>query len=43
MAVSSTPASPTTAPAHLLVVDDDGEITQILSRYFGSQGFRSSG
>jgi DNA-binding response OmpR family regulator len=42
MAVSPPPASPTTAPAHLLVVDDDGEITQILSRYFGSQGFRVS-
>lgn len=29
-------------PAHLLVVDDDTDITQILSRYFGGHGFRVS-
>jgi DNA-binding response OmpR family regulator len=29
-------------PAHLLVVDDDTEIIRILSRYFGSHGFRVS-
>ncbi len=29
-------------PAHLLVVDDDTEIARILSRYFGSHGFRVS-
>ena len=42
MAVSPSPASSTIAPAHLLVVDDDIEIVQILSRYFGSHGFRVS-
>lgn len=42
MAVSSSPASSTIEPAHLLVVDDDTEIAHILSRYFGSQGFRVS-
>jgi DNA-binding response OmpR family regulator len=29
-------------PTHLLVVDDDTEIAQILSRYFGGHGFRVS-
>jgi two-component system, OmpR family, response regulator len=42
MAVSSSPASSTIVPAHLLVVDDDAEIAHILSRYFGSHGFRVS-
>src|SRR5690348_7462813 len=42
MTISSSPASPTIAPAHLLVVDDDTEIVQILSRYFGGHGFRVS-
>ena len=42
MAVSSSPASSTTVPTHLLVVDDDAEIAQILSRYFGNHGFRVS-
>lgn len=42
MAVSSSPASSTIVPAHLLVVDDDAEIALILSRYFGSHGFRVS-
>lgn len=42
MAVSSSPASSTTVPMHLLVVDDDIEIAQILSRYFGGHGFRVS-
>jgi Response regulators consisting of a CheY-like receiver domain and a winged-helix DNA-binding domain len=42
MAVSSSTASSTIVPAHLLVVDDDIEIVQILSRYFGSHGFRVS-
>ena len=42
MAVSSSPASSTIVPAHLLVVDDDDEIALILSRYFGSHGFRVS-
>ncbi|KAA0068331.1 response regulator transcription factor [Rhodanobacter sp. T12-5] len=42
MAISSSPASPTIAPAHLLVVDDDTEIVRILSRYFGGHGFRVS-
>jgi len=42
MAMSPSPASPAILPAHLLVVDDDAEIAQILSRYFGSHGFRVS-
>ncbi|HEV2681625.1 MAG TPA: response regulator transcription factor [Rhodanobacter sp.] len=42
MVVSSSPASSTIVPAHMLVVDDDTEIAQILSRYFGSHGFRVS-
>ncbi|WP_254424009.1 MULTISPECIES: response regulator transcription factor [unclassified Rhodanobacter] len=42
MAMSLSPASSAMAPTHLLVVDDDTEIAQILSRYFGSHGFRVS-
>ncbi|WP_426690546.1 response regulator [Rhodanobacter ginsengiterrae] len=42
MAVSSSPSPSTIEPAHLLVVDDDAEIAQILSRYFGNHGFRVS-
>lgn len=42
MTVSSSSASSPMMPAHLLVVDDDTEIAQILSRYFGSHGFRVS-
>lgn len=42
MVVSSSPASSTIEPAHLLVVDDDTEIAHILSRYFGGHGFRVS-
>jgi DNA-binding response OmpR family regulator len=42
MAMSPSPASSAIAPTHLLVVDDDTEIAQILSRYFGSHGFRVS-
>jgi two-component system, OmpR family, response regulator len=42
MANSLNPASPPAPRAHLLVVDDDADITQILGRYFTSQGFRVS-
>jgi len=42
MAISPNPASPAIQPVHLLVVDDDTDIAQILSRYFSSQGFRVS-
>jgi DNA-binding response OmpR family regulator len=42
MTISSSHAPSTIAPAHLLVVDDDTEIAQILSHYFSSQGFRVS-
>lgn len=42
MANSSIPVSPVSQQAHMLVVDDDPEITQILSRYFATHGFRVS-
>ena len=42
MAFSSSPAPSSDQPMHVLVVDDDAEIAQILSRYFGSHGFRVS-
>lgn len=42
MAISLDPASSQSQPTHLLVVDDDAEIAQILNRYFTSHGFRVS-
>lgn len=42
MAMSPNPALSANVSTHLLVVDDDPEIAQILSRYFGSHGFRVS-
>lgn len=42
MALSPSPASSPSQPAHVLVVDDEPEIAQILSRYFSSHGFRVS-
>jgi two-component system, OmpR family, response regulator len=41
MVTSPTPTS-SNRPTHLLVVDDDAEITRMLSRYFEGQGFRVS-
>ncbi|GLQ94032.1 response regulator [Dyella acidisoli] len=42
MAISSSPTPSSPGQAHILVVDDDAEIAKILSRYFGSHGFRVS-
>lgn len=42
MAISPSPASPVSQPTHVLVVDDDPDIAQILSRYFTTHGFRVS-
>lgn len=42
MAISPSPTSPAPPNTHLLVVDDDAEITRILSRYFGAHDFRVS-
>ncbi|HTV84640.1 MAG TPA: response regulator [Dyella sp.] len=42
MIVTSGNTSAPVSSMHLLVVDDDVEITQIFSRYFGSHGFRVS-
>ncbi|WP_333676541.1 response regulator [Dyella sp.] len=42
MPFSSSPTAPATRPSHVLVVDDDPDITQILSRYFATHGFRVS-
>ena len=42
MAISPSPAPSPDQLNHVLVVDDDPEITQILSRYFTTHGFRVS-
>jgi DNA-binding response OmpR family regulator len=42
MAISPSPASSANQQAHVLVVDDDPEITRILSRYFTTHEFRVS-
>jgi two-component system, OmpR family, response regulator len=42
MTVLSDTAASSPASSHLLVVDDDAEITQIISRYFSSKGFHVS-
>ena len=42
MVTSPSLASSASQQAHLLVVDDDAEIAQILNRYFSSHGFRVS-
>jgi DNA-binding response OmpR family regulator len=42
MSVSPSPPLATGPSTHLLVVDDDPEITRLIDRYFGSQGFRVS-
>ncbi|HUB90254.1 MAG TPA: response regulator [Dyella sp.] len=42
MAISPSQAPSASQQAHVLVVDDDPEITKILARYFASHGFRVS-
>lgn len=42
MPLSPSPASSPSPQAHVLVVDDDPDITQILNRYFTTQGFKVS-
>lgn len=42
MAASSSPPPSAPQPSHVLVVDDDPDITQILNRYFTSHGFKVS-
>ena len=42
MAAPAGPGNPTAPSTHLLIVDDDAEILALITRYFGSHGFRVS-